>query len=71
MGSFTVFFLCSYKQQKYNLMREDNEGYAKLQTELNQQFDSIPIASLLDNIKSLIGGVYYFLFIHLLIFYNI
>ena len=26
----------SYKQQKFNLFREENEGYAKLVTELNQ-----------------------------------
>ena len=30
------FSLLSYKQQKFNLFREENEGYAKLVTELNQ-----------------------------------
>ena len=28
-----------YKQQKFNLLREENEGYAKLITELNQEID--------------------------------
>ena len=33
---FNLSFLISYKQQKFNLFREENEGYAKLVTELNQ-----------------------------------
>jgi THO complex subunit 2 len=28
-----------YKQQKFNLLREESEGYAKLITELNQEVD--------------------------------
>ena len=28
-----------YKQQKFNLLREESEGYAKLITELNQEID--------------------------------
>lgn len=28
-----------YKQQKFNLLREESEGYAKLITELNQAID--------------------------------
>ena len=33
--------LCSYKQQKYNLFREESEGYAKLVTELNQDLTTV------------------------------
>jgi THO complex subunit 2 len=55
-----------YKQQKYNLLREENEGYAKLICELAQHCDSEYIAeteialneranSLLEQIKMLIG----------------
>ncbi|KAA0709063.1 THO complex subunit 2 [Triplophysa tibetana] len=45
-----------YKQQKFNLLREENEGYAKLITELGQDL-STNLTSLLvlENIKSLIG----------------
>ena len=46
----------SYKQQKFNLLREENEGYAKLITELGQEFSSqISPRSILESIKSLIG----------------
>lgn len=50
--------LRSYKQQKFNLLREENEGYAKLITELGQDL-SRNLTSLLalENIKSLIGTV--------------
>lgn len=55
-----------YKQQKYNLLREENEGYAKLICELAQHCDPEYIAeteaalneranSLLEQIKMLIG----------------
>ena len=46
---------CSYKQQKFNLLREESEGYSKLITELGQEMDSINHAAFLENIKSLIG----------------
>jgi len=42
----------SYKQQKFNLLREESEGYAKLITELNQDIDHEVV---LQNVKSLIG----------------
>ena len=42
----------SYKQQKFNLLREESEGYAKLITELNQDVSHDVV---LQNIKSLIG----------------
>ncbi|XP_064608579.1 THO complex subunit 2-like isoform X2 [Liolophura sinensis] len=45
-----------YKQQKFNLMREESEGYAKVITELNQEItDDITPTSTLQTIKSLIG----------------
>lgn len=45
-----------YKQQKFNLLREESEGYSKLVTELNQDFpDTTTHSAILQNIKSLIG----------------
>ncbi|KAF2879485.1 hypothetical protein ILUMI_26680 [Ignelater luminosus] len=45
-----------YKQRKFNLFREESEGYAKLITELNQEFSkSVTEKSLLDIVQSLIG----------------
>ncbi|XP_055542329.1 THO complex subunit 2 [Wyeomyia smithii] len=45
-----------YKQRRFNLFREESEGYAKLITELNQDFnDSITVQGILEIIKSLIG----------------
>ncbi|XP_063793311.1 THO complex subunit 2 isoform X1 [Pseudophryne corroboree] len=45
-----------YKQQKFNLLREENEGYAKLIAELGQDLSvNIRSDSILENIKSLIG----------------
>ncbi|XP_041931252.1 THO complex subunit 2 [Alosa sapidissima] len=45
-----------YKQQKFNLLREENEGYAKLITELGQDLSgNITSHLVLENIKSLIG----------------
>lgn len=50
--------LSSYKQQKFNLLREENEGYAKLITELGQDLSGNLTSHLvLENIKSLIGTV--------------
>ncbi|XP_063849502.1 THO complex subunit 2-like isoform X3 [Scylla paramamosain] len=46
-----------YKQQKFNLLREETEGYAKLVTELNQEItDRITPNSMIQVIRSLIGG---------------
>lgn len=51
-----IFFTCSYKQQKFNLLREENEGYAKLIAELGQDLSgNITSDLILENIKSLIG----------------
>ncbi|XP_074133579.1 THO complex subunit 2 isoform X1 [Sminthopsis crassicaudata] len=45
-----------YKQQKFNLLREENEGYAKLIAELGQDLSGSMTSDLiLENIKSLIG----------------
>nr|AAT68136.1 Tho2 [Danio rerio] len=45
-----------YKQQKFNLLREENEGYAKLITELGQDLTgNLTSHIVLENIKSLIG----------------
>jgi len=45
-----------YKQRKFNLFREESEGYAKLVTELNQEITgSVTPANILEVIKSLIG----------------
>lgn len=50
--------LCSYKQQKFNLLREENEGYAKLITELGQDLSgNLTSHIVLESIKSLIGTV--------------
>ncbi|XP_034243902.1 THO complex subunit 2 isoform X2 [Thrips palmi] len=43
-----------YKQRKFNLFREENEGYAKLIVELNQGLSGDPAVTL-ESIKSLIG----------------
>jgi THO complex subunit 2 len=42
-----------YKQRRFNLFREENEGYAKLMTELNKQADSD--GNSLEIVRSLIG----------------
>ncbi len=52
---FFLFF-CSYKQQKFNLFREENEGYSKLVVELGHEERPLAAApAMLDNIRSLIG----------------
>lgn len=45
-----------YKQQKFNLLREENEGYAKLIAELGQDLlGNITSDLIFENIRSLIG----------------
>ncbi|XP_030637187.1 THO complex subunit 2 [Chanos chanos] len=45
-----------YKQQKFNLLREENEGYAKLITELGQDLSgNMSSQLLLPSVQSLIG----------------
>lgn len=54
-----MMFNFSYKQQKFNLLREENEGYAKLIAELGQDLSgNITSDLILENIKSLIGKTY-------------
>lgn len=49
-----VFF--SYKQRRFNLFREESEGYAKLITELNNEsIEHTSVNKILEIIKSLIG----------------
>nr|CAD7452514.1 unnamed protein product [Timema tahoe] len=46
----------SYKQRKFNLFREESEGYAKLIAELNQEISgNVTAKNVLEIIKSLIG----------------
>ena len=52
---FMIIPFSSYKQQKYNLFREECEGYAKLVTELNQDLSTTTPAEILEIIKSIIG----------------
>lgn len=50
------FLVFSYKQRKFNLFREESEGFAKLITELNQDFnENISHKKVLDIVQSLIG----------------
>lgn len=52
----TELLFCSYKQRKFNLLREESEGYAKLITELGQEInDEVTSEFMLEVIKSLIG----------------
>jgi len=44
-----------YKQQKFNLFREECEGYAKLITELNQDLSAVTPTYIIEVIKSVIG----------------
>ncbi|CAG2060894.1 unnamed protein product, partial [Timema podura] len=45
-----------YKQRKFNLFREESEGYAKLIAELNQEISgNVTAKNVLEIIKSLIG----------------
>lgn len=49
-------FFYSYKQRRFNLFREESEGYAKLVTELNQEpLEYASASKILEIVKSLIG----------------
>ena len=45
----------SYKQRKFNLFREESEGYAKLLVELNQEQTNSSPEHMLEVIKAIIG----------------
>lgn len=48
----------SYKQRKFNLFREESEGYAKLIVELNQEIsEDTEWKTLLEIMQSLIGSI--------------
>lgn len=56
ISHFFLSFFNSYKQRRFNLFREESEGYAKLITELNQEhLKFVSARKFLDIIKSLIG----------------
>ncbi|XP_043266760.1 THO complex subunit 2 isoform X2 [Venturia canescens] len=44
-----------YKQRKFNLFREESEGYSKLIVELNQDRPAEGVTGILEIVKSLIG----------------
>lgn len=45
-----------YKQRRFNLFREESEGYAKLVTELNQEItETVTLQNILEIVASLIG----------------
>lgn len=52
-----IFFSSnSYKQRRFNLFREESEGYAKLISELNNEaIQHISVNKILEIVKSLIG----------------
>lgn len=53
----TIINISSYKQRKFNLFREESEGFAKLVTELNKDFnENTTYKHLLDIVQSLIGN---------------
>lgn len=52
-----IFF--SYKQQKFNLFREEPEGYGKLIAELCKPLSRTTHGSMLNTIRSLIGNTYF------------
>ena len=54
---FLFILLCSYKQQKFNLFREESEGYSKLVCELgHERLTGVDPNKVLESIKSLIGS---------------
>lgn len=65
--NIVVYYVCyvvcalivSYKQQKFNLFREENEGYSKLISELgHERRPGAAAPAMLDNIRSLIGEIH-------------
>lgn len=61
----TSFYLVSYKQRRFNLFREESEGYAKLITELNNEaIQHTSVSKILEIVKSLIGTWRYKIILH-------
>lgn len=50
-----MVFLFSFKQQKYNLFREESEGYAKLVAALTPPFTSKSSEATTEVIQCLVG----------------
>lgn len=51
-----IYLFFSYKQKKFNLLREESEGYVKLIVELNQEIiEKIIVDQSVENFKFLIG----------------
>ncbi|CAG0913812.1 unnamed protein product [Notodromas monacha] len=48
-------FNTNYKQQKYNLLREESEGFSKLVTHLTQDLNGTSTEDLIEVIRGLIG----------------
>jgi len=44
-----------FTQKKFNLLREESEGYSKLAAELNQELQSATVGVVFQNVQSLIG----------------
>lgn len=56
MQYLNLSYFFSYKQRKFNLFREESEGYAKLIVELNQDVnEETDWKTVLEIIQSLIG----------------
>ena len=66
-------FIFSYKQLKFNLLREESEGYSKLITELINSGDSVTAKALSRRLLKLIGMLVSFLlvFLHNLIRFGV
>ena len=55
--TFTHALKCSYKQVKFNLLREENEGYSKLVVDLSEHCDTDDTnEKALHTIRCLIGA---------------
>ena len=53
---FHILSSASYRQDKFNLLREESEGYSKLAVELGQELDgSLDSSDLLQRVMALIG----------------
>lgn len=72
LNSF-FFLFGSYKQQKFNLMREETEGFAKLVLELNLEatkpLELQSSSRLYDNVLALIGTCCLYLYLPMSIFF--
>lgn len=59
---FIYLFFCSYKQRKFNLFREESEGYSKLIVELTQERPADEVSTTLEIVKSLIGNTFFLIY---------